>query len=134
MTAYTAPVSSRVFQRPFVSQPRQAAAAALRSALLRDASTSPIVEPGQTSAAHGDAYGRAIAYYEQGQWLNAFKVLTQLADDGHAPAAKLALLMLRYGASLFGMALHAEAPRIARWAALVIDAGRLAPGARGLRQ
>jgi len=134
LTAYSVPVPPRVFQRPLASQPKQAAAAALRSALLRDVSSSAIAVPGQVSAVHGDAFARALAFYEQGQWLNAFKALTQLADAGHAPAAKLALLMLRYGASLYGMPLHAEAPQIARWAGLVIDAGRMAPEARGLRQ
>jgi hypothetical protein len=64
----------------------------------------------------------AARLYEDGHWEYAFKRFTALADDGHAPAAKLALLMLRYGRSLYGTGFEARPVQVARWAQCVLRA------------
>ncbi len=69
----------------------------------------------------------AVESYEAGDWAAAFQAATAGAEAGDPAAAKLALLMLRYGASLYGVELQAEPRCIARWAKCVIEAAS-APG------
>jgi hypothetical protein len=64
----------------------------------------------------------AARLYEDGHWEYAFKRFTALADDGHAPAAKLALLMLRYDRWLYGTSFDARPEQVARWAQCVLRA------------
>jgi hypothetical protein len=64
----------------------------------------------------------AASLYKDCHWEFAFDRLTALADDGHAPAAKLSLLMLRYGRSLYGTSFSAGPEQIARWAQRVLRA------------
>ena len=86
---------------------------------------------GVPSAASRHAAGRlvpsasfdaAIALYERGEWEPAFEMLQRLADAGDALAAKLVLLMLRYGAPLYGTHFSAMPRQIARWARVVLAA------------
>jgi len=63
-----------------------------------------------------DRFDAAVRQYRDGQWVSAFDQLAALADQDHAPAAKLALLMLRYGASLYGVAFSVRPTQVARWA------------------
>jgi hypothetical protein len=97
----------------------------LRRSLLSDAAGT--VDPADAYRGKGgrdDGFEAAICLYEQGRWVDAFRQLVHRADLGHAPAAKLALLMLRYGAALYGTQFCADALQIARWAGLVIGAGK----------
>ncbi|MBS0446215.1 MAG: hypothetical protein JSR59_09720 [Proteobacteria bacterium] len=122
MSAFSIYAASRhtSYREPRASvPPLRPPSSALRRAVLDDASSSVEIHGGRDGA-----FDAAVALYEQGRWADAFKALMRLADLGHAAAAKLALLMLRYGAALYGTALCAEAQQIARWAALVIDAGK----------
>ena len=64
----------------------------------------------------------AVALYERHRWAAAYEMLCRLADRGDAPASKLALLMLRYGAPLYGMRFTAQPEQIARWARQVLEA------------
>ena len=64
----------------------------------------------------------AVALYERHRWVPAYEMLCRLADRGDAPASKLALLMLRYGAPLYGTHLTAQPEQIARWARQVLEA------------
>ena len=64
----------------------------------------------------------AVALYERQRWDAAYEMLCRLADRGDAPAAKLALLMLRYGAPLYGTRFTAQPEQIARWARQVLEA------------
>ena len=82
---------------------------------VRDAT--PGIAAGST-----DSLERAIALYERRQWGAAFAILSRLADRRDPAAAKLALLMLRYGESLYGTRFTALPQQIARWATQVIDA------------
>jgi hypothetical protein len=64
----------------------------------------------------------AVALYERQRWDAAYEMLARLADRGDAPASKLALLMLRYGAPLYGARFTAQPEQIARWARQVLEA------------
>ena len=64
----------------------------------------------------------AVALYERRRWIAAYEMLCRLADRGDAPSSKLALLMLRYGAPLYGTQLTAQPEQIARWARQVLEA------------
>jgi hypothetical protein len=88
-----------------------AAAVVLRSAL--DAT------PNSSS---DERFAAEVRLYEEGHWEQAFTGLASLADQGHATAARLALLMLRYGASLYGTAFSAAPDQVARWAQRVLRA------------
>ena len=68
------------------------------------------------------SFDAAIALYERGEWAPAFEMLQRLADAGDALAAKLVLLMLRYGAPLYGTHFSAMPRQIARWARVVLAA------------
>ena len=69
-----------------------------------------------------DRFDAAVSLYRDGHWALAFERLAALADQDHAPAAKLALLMLRYGVSLYGVCFAAKPTQVARWAQRVLRA------------
>ena len=73
-------------------------------------------------ASADDRFNAATTLYERGQWNSAFETLGRLADEGHALASKLALLMLRYGAPLYGTRFEASPGQVARWAGQVLAA------------
>ena len=70
----------------------------------------------------------AMALYKSGDWAHAFAALAALADLGHVPASRLALLMLRYGTGWFRTPFSATAEQVARWAQQVLRAPPRAPG------
>lgn len=72
--------------------------------------------------APGERFEAAVALYERHRWVPAYEMLCRLADRGDAPASKLALLMLRYGAPLYGTRFTARPEQIARWARQVLEA------------
>jgi hypothetical protein len=112
----SAAVNTRFAPTPSFSKPRNisltAAASVLRAAR----------EAGDTNEVTATAFVSAVRLYEDGHWEFAFERLTALADDGHAPAAKLALLMLRYGRALYGKSFSARPAQVARWAQRVLKA------------
>jgi hypothetical protein len=69
-----------------------------------------------------ERFEAAVALYERNRWIPAYEMLSRLADRGDAPASKLALLMLRYGAPLYGTRFAARPEQIARWARQVLEA------------
>ena len=69
-----------------------------------------------------DRFDAAVSLYRDGHWALAFERLAALADQDHAPAAKLALLMLRYGVSLYGVCFAVQPTQVARWAQRVLRA------------
>jgi hypothetical protein len=75
-----------------------------------------------------DTFEAAVTLYERHRWVGAFDMLARLADRGDAPSSKLALLMLRYGESLYGMRFAARPEQIARWARQVLEATPAAAG------
>lgn len=84
--------------------------------------------------APNEHFEAAVALYERQRWLAAYEMLCRLADRGDAPSSKLALLMLRYGAPLYGARLTAEPEQIARWARQVLEAMPASTGADSLEK
>lgn len=64
-------------------------------------------------------YHEALAQYEIGHFRDAFAAFSQLADEGHCEAARVARQMVRYGTALYPTPFHAEPERLARWQRLV---------------
>ena len=119
----TSPIASATVQHRWVhgTNPWQGASMVLSAALVG----------GVSSQASRHTVGRlvpsasfdaAIALYERGEWEPAFEMLQRLADTGDVLAAKLVLLMLRYGAPLYGTHFNAMPRQIARWARVVLAA------------
>lgn len=67
-----------------------------------------------------DRFDVALRLYREGHWELAFERLATLADQDHAAAAKLALLMLRYRVPLYGARFAVRPAQIARWAQRVL--------------
>ena len=70
-----------------------------------------------------EGFDAAVRLYAAGHWEQAFVNLATLADQGHAVAAKLALLMLRYGATVYGSTFTVHPGQVARWAQRVLRTG-----------
>ena len=103
------------------------AATRVLSAALTGSATAPDTHPGVAGPGGNDektSLDAAITLYERGQWELAYERLERLADNGDALASKLALLMLRYGASLYGTRFVATPRQVAHWALQVLAAAR----------
>ena len=73
-------------------------------------------------AAHADtAMAEAMAYYRNGHVSAAYGRFAELADKGDAEAARIALMMLRYGPRLYGHEWGASQPQIDRWTELAVQ-------------
>ena len=82
------------------------------------------------TAAAGNAdeqYLEATALYEDGHYAAAYVRLAELADDGHPDAARITLLMVRFGPELYGNEWKPSSRRIERW----LDAAIATRGPRG---
>jgi hypothetical protein len=60
-------------------------------------------------------FDEAMMLMQTGRWQAAFDRLAKLADGGHAQAARLALLFVRRGTSLFGGTFHATSEQRDAW-------------------
>lgn len=60
-------------------------------------------------------FERAMQRFESGQWDLAFTELSELADRGHPAAARVALMLVCRGSSLFGGRFSASREQRARW-------------------
>ena len=85
---------------------------ALLGALLRALHVSAPAPP-QGDTAPG--FESALAQLECGDWHGAFAQLATLADGGHAPAARIALLMVNRGSVLFGGVFNAAPQQRRHW-------------------
>lgn len=70
------------------------------------------------TGAQAEALEEARDLYSQGKWSAAYGRFAQLADEGQAEAAHIALLMVRYGATLYGQDCAASRSQIEHWFAL----------------
>ena len=115
-----------------------AAGRVLSSALTLKPGAADALRFGATVPAGVDAadehFEAAVALYERQRWVAAYDMLCRLADRGDAPASKLALLMLRYGAPLYGTHFTARPEQIARWARQVLEAMPVGAGAGSLEE
>jgi hypothetical protein len=103
-----------------------AAAAIVLETALRGAQAD--FDAARTGASFAEAsalnlrFTAAMSLYKGGDWARAFAGLAALADLGHVPAARLALLMLRYGTGWFRTPFSATPKQVARWARQVLRA------------
>jgi hypothetical protein len=65
-----------------------------------------------------EAFDEALELYAQGRWSAAYGRLARLADEGHAEAAGIALLMLSNGPRLYGQPWSASPSQVDHWRAL----------------
>lgn len=66
-------------------------------------------------------FNEAMDLYSMGRWSAAYARFAELADQGHAEAARIALLMLRYGSRLYGRDWGASQPQINQWMTLAVQ-------------
>lgn len=64
------------------------------------------------------AFTEAMTQYKQGKWPAAYGRFAELADQGHPEAARIALIMLRHGVSMYGSDWGASQPQIEQWTKL----------------
>lgn len=67
------------------------------------------------------AFSEAMAHYKAGKWPGAYGRFAALADHGNAEAARIALIMLRHGAQMYGSAWGASQPQIEQWTKLAFE-------------
>lgn len=67
------------------------------------------------------AFSDAMEQYQQGRWSAAYGRFVALADQGHAEAARIALLMLRHGVKMYGNDWSASQPQINEWMKLALQ-------------
>ena len=68
-----------------------------------------------TAATVDDEFGAAMQNYDDCRYAIAYVGLAGLADGGHAEAARIALLMVRYGPQLYGGQWSASSYQIENW-------------------
>ncbi len=61
------------------------------------------------------AFTHAMAQYRQGRWSAAYGRFCRLADQGNPEAARIALVMLRHGVTMYGTNWSASQPQIDHW-------------------
>jgi hypothetical protein len=86
----------------------------------------PLATAWRTDAASSvdAAYDRASAAFRTHRYAAAYGGYARLADAGHAPSARLALVMADHGALLFESDWYASPDQQRRWNALVANAAR----------
>lgn len=86
---------------------------------LAAAPNETIATPANGWTAHRDEialqFEHAMRRFESAQWAQAFIDLRALADRGHPPAARIALMLVCRGKSLFGGTYAATREQRARW-------------------
>ena len=121
----TRTAGARTHRRWFhrINSPLRAAAMVLSAALNGSVTPGGVRLGRERDVSSSDEdFDAAIALYRHGHWEQAYEMLARLADLGDAPASKLALLMLRYGAPLHGSRFAATPQQVARWARQVLSA------------
>lgn len=86
----------------------------------------PLATAWRSDAASGTdaAYERAAAAFRAQRYATAYGLYTRLADAGHVPSARLALVMADHGVQLFGRDWYVSPDQQRRWNALVVNAAR----------
>lgn len=73
-----------------------------------------------SAATEVDRFDAALRLYHDSHYAAAYERLAELADGGHAESARIALLMLRFGPSLYGSHWSATALQSQRWLQVAI--------------
>lgn len=95
-----------------LSAPRQALARRGTAAALCLALGAAIAQPGTDLELR---FEQAQEAYARNHWAEAYQAYGQLAEQGHADAARIALQMWRHGTRLFGIDLQADERQLQRW-------------------
>jgi hypothetical protein len=66
-------------------------------------------------AAQDARFREAMRLHKLGRWSAAYGRLAALADEGHAPSARVALAMLRNGPGVYGTDWTATPRQVAAW-------------------
>jgi hypothetical protein len=83
------------------------------------AQTDRPIEPAQR-----ELYEQATQAFREHRFAAAYGRFVRLAEAGHAPSARLALVMVQHGNSLFGSEWSASPGQQQRWTALCVNAAR----------
>lgn len=70
------------------------------------------------------AYEQAVSAFRAQRYPAAYGLFVRLADAGHVPSARLALVMHDHGPQLFERAWYASPDQQRRWTALVVNGAR----------
>jgi hypothetical protein len=70
------------------------------------------------------AYDHAVSAFRAQRYPAAYGLFMRLADAGHVPSARLALVMHDHGTALFERAWYASPDQQRRWNALVVNGAR----------
>lgn len=89
----------------------------LAAALLGATGHAAAQSAGQSPLDASARFEAAMTQYEQCRWPQAYAQLAALADASHPQAARVALLMSRFGPALYGTRLEASAQQRQRWLA-----------------
>jgi hypothetical protein len=84
----------------------------------------PAVVVAQAGKPDSDAtMNTAMEQYRQGRYSIAYVQFCKLADEGNAEAARIALIMLRYGRRMYGTEWGSSQPQIDLWIRLAGQPG-----------
>ena len=81
-------------------------------------SAEPALQPGtvaSTREAQAARFREAMRLHRIGRWSAAYGRFAALADEGHVPAARVALEMLRHGRDVYGTEWTAAPRQVALW-------------------
>ncbi|MFY7870902.1 MAG: hypothetical protein ACOVQL_00810 [Limnohabitans sp.] len=110
---------------PNANETKKTAAAALLRLLAVSVISLHLSASASTTASPPSFEARfeaAIEAYRAGHYPTAYGQMIKLAGEGHGEAARIALLMHRYGARLYGSQWDATPDQIQRWVALATRA------------
>lgn len=96
---------------------RRLAAHALTISSLTFLIPGPVPDTREGTEPQRQRFELAMSRYERCHWHQAFTLLAMLADEGHAQAARTALLMHSHGPTMFGFDFPAAPERRVRWLA-----------------
>lgn len=94
-------------------KPNRKLAAMLCVTVVALASAMPAI-----AASDDERFAAAMQLYHDGRYSAAYGHLAKLADGGHREAARIALLMVRFGPQLYSAQWSASRYQIALWAGL----------------
>jgi hypothetical protein len=74
-----------------------------------------------TAGATEITFAEAMQHYLNRQWPAAYGRFVALADRGDAEAARIAIMMLRYGTPWYGHSFGASQPQVDAWTRLAVQ-------------
>lgn len=79
------------------------------------------IEPPADARPLDERHADAMRSYLAQRWAVAYVRFADLADQGHAPSALMALMMVRHGSWMFGSEWSATPQQLQRWSALAMQ-------------